>query len=320
MTIARKRQVHPEITPYYHVINRCVRRAFLCGFDKASGKDFEHRRQWFVERLALLAQAFAVEVVAYTVMSNHFHLVLRLAPEKTKAWTPDEVIERWSMIYGIPHLIEAASCPGAPTEVVDAARELVEIRRERLGDLSWFMKCLVEPIARMANREDGCTGAFWEGRFKSQALLDEKALLACMAYVDLNPIRAEISESLHDSGYTSVQQRIRGEDTVPLVPFQDQSADLDTLPLKLYDYLMLVEWTGRVVLPGKRGWISQSSPSILRTLGFEDHAWAASMKLFKNAELQALGPLSAIRELARRLSRHWFRGQGECQGALGLDA
>ena len=314
MTIARKRQVHPEITPYYHVVSRCVRRAFLCGAD--GDRCFEHRRQWIVGRLNLLAQVFAIDILAYAVMSNHVHLVLRLAPHRSASWSDDEVIERWSAVYGIPALVHASQDTDAPAAVNEAAADMIEVRRQRLGSLSWFMKCLNESIARRANREDGCTGAFWEGRFKSQALLDEKALLACMAYVDLNPIRAGMARTPEYSEFTSVQQRIRGKTDVPLVGFSGEH-DEDPIPIRLPEYLALVEWTGKMTVPGKRSQIPGDTPPILKRLGFDGPAWIKSMKLFRRTELRALGPTQRMKELARALSRRWFRGEGECRVVFG---
>jgi hypothetical protein len=86
--------------------------------------------------------------------------------------------------------------------------ETAEIYRKRLTSVSWFMKCLNEPIARAANKEISCTGHFWESRFKSQALLSEEALLSCMAYVDLNPVRANIAATPEASEHTSIKERL----------------------------------------------------------------------------------------------------------------
>jgi len=143
---------------------------------------------------------------------------------------------------------------------------LVSSWRHRLQDLSWFMRCLNEPIARLANMEDHCTGRFWEGRFKSQALLDERALLACMAYVDLNPIRAAMAKTPEQSDYTSIQERIQKTDSTALAPFAGP-ADTDTgISFSLQDYLELVDWAGREIKYDNKGHIPANQPPILTRL------------------------------------------------------
>ena len=196
-------------TPHYHRISRCVRRAFLCGEAHYSGQSFEHRREWFVERLATLGEVFAIEVCAYAVMSNHCHLVVHINAEATKELSIDDVIERWCLIYRGPEVVQryraGESLSAVEREMVST---IAETWRARLSDLSWFMRGLNEHIARRANKEDKCTGHFWEGRFKSQALLDEQALITAMVYVDLNPIRAGMAKDLADSDKTSVKVRL----------------------------------------------------------------------------------------------------------------
>ncbi len=197
-------------TPWYHVVSRCVRRAYLCGEDAHSGRSFEHRRGWIVERLEQLAGVFAVDVAAYAVMSNHFHVVVRIDAERAQSWDVDEVLERWTRVFAGPLLVQRylADRDALGEAETMAVLEWVETYRNRLADLSWYMRVLNESIARLANAEDGVTGRFWEGRFKSQALLDDAAVLTAMAYVDLNPIRAKLAETPESSDYTAIAERL----------------------------------------------------------------------------------------------------------------
>ena len=207
MATARRLLVDPGSSGVFHCTSRCVRRAFLCGRDNYSGRDYEHRRGWIRDRLRELAGLYAVEVHSYSVMSNHLHVVVRTLPRLVAGWADEEVARRWLSLF-----------PGrggrkgqSPGE--DEIRALCEDSgklascRKRLANLSWFMRCLKEPIARRANREDDCSGRFWEGRFKCQRLEDAGAVLACMVYVDLNPVRAGIAETPEDSAFTSAQDR-----------------------------------------------------------------------------------------------------------------
>jgi hypothetical protein len=161
------------------------------------------------------------------------------------------------------------------------AERIIREWRRRLCDISWFMKCLNESLARRANAEDNCTGKFWEGRFKSQALLDEAGLLTAMVYVDLNPIRAGIAKTPEESEFTSVFDRIRAlkreaaNDAhsrapvrLPLRPFACSGAQ-SAIPYAFADYLQLVDWTGRYVRADKRAFISEELPPIARRLGID---------------------------------------------------
>ena len=181
MTRPRKEQVNIIDTPYYHIVSRCVRRSFLCGTDLNTGKSFEHQRQWIENRFRLLSSIFSVEIAAYAVMSNHLHIVVKLCSDAVDELSNEQVVERWSCLFKGPVLVQKWRGGDTlhPAEI-RAVNDCIDEYRKRLGSLSWFMKCLNKPIARLANKEDGCTGHFWEARYKSQALLTEEALLSCM--------------------------------------------------------------------------------------------------------------------------------------------
>ncbi|MBU2872064.1 transposase [Colwellia sp. E2M01] len=296
MATARKRQVNLQDTPYYHCISRCVRRAFLCGEDNFTGQSFEHRRAWVAEKLLKLGEVFAIDVCAYAVMNNHYHVVLRIDEEQAKTWSMDEVLTRWHTLYK-GTLLTQQYCRGEKliAPMLDMVKVTTEVYRKRLMKISWFIGNLNEKIARDANREDDCTGRFWEGRFKSQALLDEAALAACMAYVDLNPIRADIAKTPETSDYTSVQQRINSakaqQQPKLLIRFVgNPRKDMPQgLPFELIDYLQLIELTGKCIREDKAGYIEQHLPNILTRLAISPENWLTLTKSFTKQFHGAVG-------------------------------
>lgn len=195
-----------------HAVQRCVRRAFLAGVDSVTGKDFSFRKEWIRRRLESLASVFGLDVLSYAIMSNHIHVIVRNRPDVVALWSDEEAAIRWLKVFPGRRIEEHLA---DPTEhevktLAGNAERMSEIRK-RLSDISWFMRSLAEPIARMANRQDECTGRFWEGRFKAQRIADEAGLLACAMYVDLNPVRAAIAASPEESVHTSAYDRIEAE-------------------------------------------------------------------------------------------------------------
>lgn len=313
MTQPRKNLVSIADTPYYHIVSRCVRRSFLCGVDNASGKSYEHRRQWIVDRIRLLSSLFAVDICSYVVMSNHYHLVVKLDPDQITQLNDYEVMERWLSLFKGPLLVQRFAAGIALSKPErDTVSDIIAVWRSRLADLSWFMRCLNQPIARQANLEDNCTGHFWEARFKSQALLTDEALLSCMAYVDLNPVRADIAKTPEHSDYTAIQERITERFSLqkairsqsqsgyllnfehplkPLLPFEGNvTAEQQTgILYNFTDYLQLVDWTGRAIRSDKRGSIPDHLPDILQRLAIDQTVWLANATQFEAIHRQRFG-------------------------------
>lgn len=318
MAIARASQVHLASTRYYHCISRCVRRAFLCGQDPLSGKNFDHRKSWLEHRLAIVSNAFSIRICAYSIMSNHYHVVLFVDLEQATQWTDKEVARRWSMLFKDPLARKFAA--GHKLSLVERTIRKIRIPlwRQRLMDISWFMRCVNESIAKRANAEDECTGRFWEGRFKSKALLDEGAVLTCMVYVDLNPIRAGQAISLEKSHYTSVQTRILAQNsklkkkpvlmnfTEPGKPYTEH--DDPRLNFSLQDYILLVNWTGRAILQHKPSTIPAQLHTLLHRVNVRQDRWHATVNQLEARFYRAVGSIQHLRLLAKVFKRHWMQG------------
>jgi len=340
MPQARKRLVSTEVTPFYHVTSRCVRRHFLCGRDPLTGKDYSARKQAIQDRLALLADVFAVDVCAYTILSNHYHLVVHINQQQSLDWSDLQVAQRWIRLFTGPALVRAFV---AGQTLSDGQQRVVSKHvseyRARLSDLSWFMKCLNESIARQANAEDNVTGHFWQARFSSQALLDEAAVLMVMAYVDLNPVRAGMAETPETSDYTSIQQRIaawqaqqepepepelqtqsgnHGDEpvslersVVELLGFREDGAEAEewALPSSTADYLELVDWTGRAIAAGKKGSIPSNLPPILERLRMEPEQYLSRIRKPGLGIPIALGALDRLKQYAEHFGKEFLKGQ-----------
>ena len=206
---ARQSSIDPTQVQIVHVWNRCVRRAFLCGLDPLTGKDFEHRRQWARQRLEHLASIFAIDCITFSIMSNHTHQILRSRPDVVSQWDDRQVAERW---LRITPKRDRQGIELEPREREIKAlcndKKLIARLRVRLSDVSWWMRYFSHHIACRANKEDCLTGHFWESRFGSELLLNDASILACMVYVDLNPVRAQMAATPEESDYTGAKDRI----------------------------------------------------------------------------------------------------------------
>lgn len=310
MTRPRSQLVVPGAEGTFHCVQRCVRRAFLCGIDSYTGQSFEHRKDWVETRIRLISECFAVAVHAYAIMSNHLHLVLRIDPAVASQWSDNEVASRWLRLFPPRDKTEDAFDFKRQRLLADTDR-IVTIR-SRLASLSWLMRCLVEPIARRANREDHCKGRFWEGRYKCQSLCDDRALLAAMAYVDLNPIRAGITDRLGASAHTSAHERMTKAHMAPSTMSESLKpvmGDLrPALALSTADYLQLLDWTGRAIAPGKRGRIAHEAPAILSVIDRNANRWTARVEGFGSGWARAVGSADDLIALAERIGQRWLKG------------
>jgi len=334
MTMPRKLLVDIEVSRFYHCISRCVRRAYLCG------DGFEHRKQWIEDRLKELADSFAVAVCGYAIMDNHLHVLARLDPELAENWSDEEVLRRWLTVYP-PKSADGEILEVTKHRINEEMKNLDQITkmRTRLTNLGWFMKALKEPLSRMANKEDNCKGTFWEGRYKSIAILDEEALLATCAYIDLNPISAGIALTPEDSKHTSFRNRFQHltnpletsteeidrklvreiEESCWLCPFDDIESNVKNRSkseskrrgmlsgFSFFDYIKLVVFSSRILGNDKPS-VSQELSDLFDRMDSSPETWSLRIRgLLEKSRL--MGNFFStkkihIQKLAEKRGRH----------------
>jgi hypothetical protein len=371
--LARAEVFAPDEVAVVHVMNRVVRRCFLFGTDSLTGKNYDHRKPWIEQQLQRLAACFGIDLLGFAILSNHFHLILRSRPDVVAAWDDTEVARRWLMLWPVRKNDQGLAEEPNQFELNTIRNDSTKLAtiRLRLSDIAWWMRLLCQNIAMRANHEDQEIGRFFQSRYRAVRLLDEEAILACAAYIDLNPIRAGIADTLETSHFTSVQRRIEAlsqesddtsdhkladsssgiesrapgsasepspaptesetpdqflsplminEQTDPIGPDPSlhgtRCSNKGFLPMPLGDYLELLDWTARQLVPGKRGVTAADVPSLFERLSIAPGTWCELVGNFGRLFCHVAGHPQTVDVTRSRIGRHRYYVRQETRKLL----
>lgn len=224
-TYARSQITAPESqVASYLLTNRVVRKTWLFGRDKSSGKDYDYRKKWVEDRINdVIDKAFFMDLHTYVIMSNHFHVVVTTRPDLCNQATDEEIVQRWWNLF--PRKVNGVHPPSPPENLKrDRLNDLpwIKERRRKLCSISTFMGEVAVHISRRVNEEEDCTGHLWQDRFDSQILLDVDAVMSANLYVDLNPIRADMAANIREIRNGSISKRLQ--------VLEDQISSVNPIP------------------------------------------------------------------------------------------
>ncbi|QDS95903.1 hypothetical protein FF011L_47040 [Roseimaritima multifibrata] len=292
----------------YHAMNKTTRGIYLFGIDLTSENDYRDRRGWYRDRMALLARFFCIDVLAYSIMSNHWHAILRNRPDLATKLTPREVAIRW---LSVTSRAKCRNKNGGKITEAEIAKivndpEAVEERRARLSNISWFVRQMCQTLSRRCNKEDQVTGHLFGNRFQMNRLPTEEEILAGMLYVDLNPLRAGLADALDDFAEVSISER--------LTTLEGEAADLESwlAPLELE-----TEVDGKQVVVANKLTAEQIEERVRKREALSDSLGCVPMKLEAYQELlwhlalQARPELQATDRLPANIFRSPLKLAGE---------
>ena len=328
MTYPRSRTISKTEDGHYHIISKTVRGAFLL----TSDKDDDYRKMWIIEKMIFLSNIFYIGTESYAIMDNHMHIVVETQYRIADKADPEDIAFRWLYLHPKRKIKEGESPAPTKKEIKEfiSNKKQVAIYREKLRDPSCYMQELNQTIARRANKEDNTSGRFWQGRFKCINLAEAGALLKCIMYVELNPVRAAIVKSPELSKFTSCYKRVKAElareklKKKPKNKELQEEAKLDSwlspifntrkktgvLNMTFKEYLELLDWTGREIREDKRGAIPDHLEPILERLKLKSDNWIDSFKSFRRDFHTVAASEGTMRKMAKKVKTSWFHGVG----------
>jgi REP element-mobilizing transposase RayT len=178
-----QRLIIKDETAVYHVMSRTALDGFPLG-------DIE--KDFMLDLIRRYSELYFVEILGFCLMGNHFHMLVEMLPEYK--FTDEDIKKRYVNFYGDERVF---------------ADGLIPSLRQKLSNLSEFVREIKVGFARFYNRCHNRRGYFWGDRFKSVIVDKGETLINCLAYIDLNPLRAGIVKRPEDYRWNSIGYHIQ---------------------------------------------------------------------------------------------------------------